>query len=181
MDRRRRKNEFIRCSDERGDFLVVFSPKGSFKIDASDEWVLDAASWSVQPHSYHPSLKYVRGQNTLIHRVIMDAPKGLTVDHEDWNGLNNRRYNLRVCTTGQNYSHVRPGSPRTGRVSATGYRGVLATESGKFSAHITVGLKSRYLGTFPTAEAAAHVWDVAALEARGEFAVLNFPQSFLVS
>jgi len=40
--------------------------------------------------------------NVSMHRVIMDAPKGMDVDHKDRDGLNNQRANLRVCTRSQN-------------------------------------------------------------------------------
>ena len=37
-----------------------------------------------------------------LHRLIMDCPKNMQVDHIDGNGLNNLRNNLRICTNQQN-------------------------------------------------------------------------------
>ena len=37
-----------------------------------------------------------------MHRVIMNAPNGMDIDHKDTDGLNNQRYNLRLCTRSQN-------------------------------------------------------------------------------
>ena len=37
-----------------------------------------------------------------MHRVITGAPDGKVVDHDDGDGLNNRRENLKVCTQAEN-------------------------------------------------------------------------------
>lgn len=53
-----------------------------------------------------PQGKYNRRQRRIIvlmHGEIMgDVPLGMTIDHEDRNGLNNQRYNLRFVTHQQN-------------------------------------------------------------------------------
>lgn len=45
--------------------------------------------------------KYVR-----IHRVIMDCPEGLVVDHISGNTLDNRKSNLRICTHKENRKNI---------------------------------------------------------------------------
>ena len=48
-----------------------------------------------------------------MHREITGAPDGMEVDHWDWDGLNNTRANLRVCTHTENLRHRRiPGQAR---------------------------------------------------------------------
>src|SRR4051794_32206794 len=42
-----------------------------------------------------------------LHRLLMNPPAGLVVDHIDGNPLNNSRSNLRVCTQAQNLSAYR--------------------------------------------------------------------------
>ncbi len=51
-------------------------------------------------------------RNILMHRVILDAPDALEVDHIDGNTLNNRRRNLRLCSHRQNIQnyHSKTGS-----------------------------------------------------------------------
>lgn len=44
---------------------------------------------------------------TLLHNVIMNPPEGMEVDHENGNGLDNRRSNLRVVTHVTNMQNVR--------------------------------------------------------------------------
>jgi hypothetical protein len=42
-----------------------------------------------------------------LHRLIMNAPKELEVDHINHNGLDNRKCNLRMCTAKENSKNRR--------------------------------------------------------------------------
>lgn len=42
-----------------------------------------------------------------MHREIMKPEKHLVIDHRNGNGLDNRRSNLRICTTAQNNQYSR--------------------------------------------------------------------------
>ncbi|MFX4084528.1 HNH endonuclease signature motif containing protein [Sphingobium yanoikuyae] len=44
----------------------------------------------------------VSGKTAYMHRIITGAPDGMTVDHVDGDGLNNRRSNLAICTQKEN-------------------------------------------------------------------------------
>jgi len=110
------------------------------------------------------------GQVTLgMHRAIMDAPKGVDVDHIDHDGLNNLRANLRVCSRQQNRFNSR------GRHTSA-FKGVnFQRDCGRWQSRIQVGGRQLYLGLFSTPEEAARAYDAAALAHFGEFAYLNFP------
>ena len=47
------------------------------------------------------------GRVVSMHREIMRAPKGVVCDHKNHNGLDNRKSNLRLCTSAQNQYNKR--------------------------------------------------------------------------
>lgn len=108
-------------------------------------------------------------KNVHMHRWLLNAPTGVAVDHKDWNGLNNQRSNIRLCTAGQNRANRRFVSNRAG------YKGVRLSRgtTNRFQAYIK---KYISLGSFGSAEEAARAYDAAAIELFGEFASLNFPE-----
>lgn len=115
-------------------------------------------------------------QNQWLHREIMQAPEHLEVDHENRNGLDNRRENLRLATRPQNGANrgMHPGRLPTGKSSK--FRGVsFYKPRGVWQAQITYNGKNSGLGHFLNEKDAAIAYDAAAKEKFGEFAVLNFP------
>jgi len=109
-------------------------------------------------------------KRVFMHRLIMNAPEGLVVDHIDRNGLNNRKCNLRLCTKAQNVQNSRPRRNRSSK-----YKGVFWNKlNKKWSASIHKGDKRIYLGGFDDEIEAALAYDRKAAELFGEFAYLNF-------
>ena len=102
-----------------------------------------------------------------MHREIMGFPDG-EIDHRNGNKLDNRRCNLRICTSSQNKANT-----KRRRDNTSGYKGVVFHKaSGKWMAKMA----RKYLGLFTNVKAAAFAYDEAAFDAFGEFAVLNFPE-----
>jgi hypothetical protein len=93
-----------------GRSMKAIALRGSAKeclIDDQDEPFLRQWSWQLQSASgrfYAKRSTEICGKpvTLMMHRVIMDAPKGMVVDHIDGNGLNNCRANLRIVTQAQN-------------------------------------------------------------------------------
>ena len=120
---------------------------------------------------WQPETKKVKA--IFMHRLIMDTPNNLFVDHIDHNGLNCQRSNMRNCTRQENMMNKKPWAKSS-------YSGVYyCGEKNKkkyIAAYITCNKKLYYLGCFKTEEAAARAYDVKARELFGEFANLNFPK-----
>jgi hypothetical protein len=107
-----------------------------------------------------------------LHRLIMDAPKGLLVDHINGDSLDNRRSNLRLATHSQNQWNKRKMENTTSRFVGVSFR----ENRGKWAAYIGVAGKRIFLGYFDSEIEAAKTYDEAAKKYRGEFARLNFPE-----
>ena len=140
-------------------------------VDDEDYDSLNKHKWIAHKQSsgdYAVRSDYVNGSRVslFMHRIIMDTPQGLEVDHIDHNGLNNQKSNLRNCTRQENQRNKRARS-------LSGYLGV-AVERNRFRATIQVGENRIYLGIFKTAIEAAYAYDKSAIEHFGVFANLNF-------
>jgi hypothetical protein len=157
--------------------------------------LIDECDWeTVAPYKWQHSSGYaafVRNRKSGVislrmHRLIMGAKPGQVVDHRNGDGLDNRRENLRICTTRRN-SENRAQYVATKR-SIGGYLGVYKHKnSGLWVARIHAGeinsegeRRGISLRTFATAEEAARMYDAAAVHYFGEFAALNFPGEPLV-
>jgi plasmid maintenance system antidote protein VapI len=106
---------------------------------------------------------------TLMHRLIMNAPRGVEVDHRDGLGLNNTRANLRLATHAQNMRNC-----RVYRNNTSGFKGVRwDTSRNKWRAEVQCDRKVHYVGLFASAEDAALAYDKRAIELFGEFARPN--------
>jgi|ERR1035437_9474536 hypothetical protein len=146
-------------------------------IDDADYDRVSAFKWSATKTTTNVyGVRKVRtpsGRTTsqLLHRFIMGVthPR-IDVDHEDHNGLNCQRRNLRLCVRGEN-----DGNRRKSR-GASQYKGV-SWDSGRglWRAYITIRKTSRFLGRFHDERDAALAYDTAARAAFGEFAFCNLP------
>ena len=104
-----------------------------------------------------------------LHRLIMECPMGMAVDHINGNKLDNRRCNLLLRA-----GNARPHRPsKTNR--STPYKGVQAAR-GKYRVKIHRKGVQVTLAYCDTALEGALIYDDAARVEFGEFARLNFPE-----
>lgn len=96
-------------------------------------------------------------------------PSG-NIDHVNGDRTDNRIANLRIACKVKNAANSGPY-----KNNKSGYRGVIQSRWGKFTAAIQAHGVERWLGSFETAEEAARAYDAAARAAHGEFARTNFP------
>ena len=136
-------------------------------VDDEDFDNLSKYKWRCNSNGY-----VVRGSAARfrLHRVIMDAPVGMEVDHINGDTLDNRRENLRLCI------HAENGRNRQLNMNnKSGYKGVSWNERDKkWRAMIKINLHHIYLGQFTDSMEAARAYDEAAQKYYGEFAKTNF-------
>lgn len=101
----------------------------------------------------------------LLHRLIMNAPKGLYIDHINGNKSDNRKCNLRFATAQQNQFNRKLGKDNT-----SGFKGVSRRGKNSWEAGIKKDRKTTYLGCFSTPEDAHQAYINAAKEMFGEYA-----------
>lgn len=136
-------------------------------VDLSDIAAIEGKRWlPLMTHTGHV-YAYMRTKKNpiiLMHRLLLDAPRGMQVDHADGDGLNNRRSNIRLATPTQNMANR--GHDRR---NLLGVKGVSKIYN-KYRATITPDGKKVYLGTFATAEEAHAAYLGAARVLWGKFA-----------
>lgn len=146
-------------------------------VDDEDFDRLNGFRWSVTWNKHTKSFNATRSsprvngkRHTIrMHREILNAKLGEEVDHINHDTVDNRRENLRLCSTGQNCVNRRRRVDNT-----SGFKGVSWDNGhGKWRSRLMVNRKPHYLGRFATALEAAIAYDRAARDEFGEFALTN--------
>jgi len=146
------------------------------------QWKWHVADYGSCVYAKH-TVKNSSGFHSLwMHRLILEAPPNMQVDHIDGCGWNNQKKNLRLCTAREN-SYNKSSI----KGSSSDFVGIYLNKSSRktnsevpspcnWRADISVGGKKIHLGYFKTEEEAAEARDIASLRLYGEFAKLNFPE-----
>jgi hypothetical protein len=161
-----------------GDIRFIPLTRGYFAIvDSADyEW-LSKYNWlAMTSDNMVYAFRKVNGKVILMHREIMKPHKGQVVDHINRNGADNRRSNLRNCSTRENACNGRPR-----RNSSSQYRGVSRHGKDKWCAKVGYLRIHVHVGSYTEEIEAARAHDRMAIMLHGQFAYLNLPDEWTVA
>lgn len=125
-------------------------------------------------YAVHNTHRNINGKRTgitlLLHRFLTNAPEGMEVDHINGDSLDNRKFNLRICTKAQNRANV-PGKPnhRSSQYKGVRFKKDHAGNKKAWEARI----KTKHIGYYATELEAAIAYNQKALEFDGDFAYIN--------
>lgn len=150
------------CSKAHGDHFIF--------IDGEDFDKIKDYTWGI---SKHDNILYaytkIEGKFVHMHRLLLDFPKS-PVDHKNGVSLDNRRENLRICTTSENGMNQKKQKRKTSSI----YKGVyFHKQRQKFTARIKLKQRTIHIGDFENEHDAGKAYNKKAVELFGEFARLN--------
>ncbi len=160
-----------------GDAWAIVSPEDAPRVLAL-KWHTTCSN-SGTLYARHAKKVAGKVQHTMLHRFVLGVIDPLVkIDHEDGDGLNCLRYNLRIATDRQNSQNkIHSKNRQNGKFKGVSWN-VRAKkwEAGIRGGEIGPDGKRRrlYIGVFALPEDAARAYDAAALKYFGEFAALNF-------
>lgn len=166
------RNEIVENED--GTFTICLYNKkheciGKALIDKEDIELVKPYKWGFDG-CYARTTIPKNGKSTILylHRLLMNIPIGV-VDHINGNKLDNRRCNLRVCTTADNV-HNRTDKATT----RSGIHGISWVERiSKWHVRICINYKQKHIGYYANIEDAIEARKRAEKEYFGKYSHLN--------
>lgn len=151
-----------------GDGKYVIVDDESFALVKDIPWTLTKLGYPMKTIFETGKTHSTRKAKTIyLHKLLVDCPKGMVVDHKNLNKLDNRLSNLRVCSHSQNHSNSKLQKNNT-----SGFKGVTKAKN-KWHARIKLMGKDIHLGNFSSKSSAAKAYNEKALELFGEFSLGN--------
>lgn len=141
-------------------------------VDDEDYSLVSGLVWTPEERNDRVYARNI-AQRLYMHRLLLGDPPG-DIDHENRNGLDNRRSNLRLATRSQNNLNSR----RIKGSFSSRFKGVSWRKDRQWwIAYITKDGHREEIGHFTDEVVAAKARDARAVELFGEFARLNFPRT----
>ena len=134
-------------------------------IDLDDIEGVQKYKWCLSNTGYDIT-RTTNNEYVLMHRFITNCPDNLVVDHINHNKLDNRKCNLRTCTSQENNKNI-------GRRcdNSSGITGVYWDKRrNKWYGQICINGKKKFLGYYTTKEEAIETRKQAEIEYFGEYA-----------
>jgi hypothetical protein len=164
------KNKFV----VDGEVVRVFFPCDESKValfDLADLSLLEAITGTLSLKKGYVRYAYTvdsyKQESAYLHRVIMNAPDNLQIDHINGNRLDNRKSNLRLCTNQLNQQNK-----EANKNNSTGVKNVhWHSKQGYYQVSICANGKLNYIGRTKDFDEAVRM----AEKARREY---HLPQDF---
>jgi hypothetical protein len=150
-------------------------------VDDEDAGLIGGYKWrGLKSKGAHTAYAYaqIRGsrpkRRIYLHRLIMNAPAGIEVDHINGNGLDNRRANLRLATRVENSRNVPKRPLINGLPPSSKFKGVTWSKyHGYWAAQVCINRKHKMIGYFASETDAALAYNAFVVANFGEFALPN--------
>lgn len=134
-------------------YEVRLTRAGTAYVDPADLDLAKSCCW------YLSSAGYAASNLGYMHRLILDAPRGVEVDHINGNPLDNRRQNLRLANRQLNCRNLhKPPSSQSG-ARCVWYR--RDQSANRWQVVMKVGNRRKSFGCYPTLEEANAVASAA--------------------
>jgi hypothetical protein len=142
-------------------------------LDPQDEWIREQHAICPSYRGNRIAMLCVRHEGVTwnLARLILRPPDNLWADHISGDIFDDRRANLRMVTPQQNQFNKRG-------FSRSGFKGVNVCDDSRINPYkvsVTYMGKSRYIGSYPTAEDAAKAYDDAVRLAHKGYGRVNYP------
>ena len=156
---------------------------GTIIIDNEDYELISKHKWHIRPDTntfYAHGNDYTVSPKTTIqmHRLIMNCPKNMIVDHINHNGLDNRKVNLRVCSDSSNSKNRSSAKTANSKYLGVWYEPPRNGRKERYRSAIRVNGKLINLCSTRCEQEAAFKYNLAALKYHGEFANINIITRF---
>jgi hypothetical protein len=150
------------------DYVIMYTTKGEpFFVDLDDFWKVKNICWNKNSYGYLRG--WFNNKRILLHRLIMNCPNDMVVDHINHDTTDNRKVNLRVVTHQQNMMNTKKSKNNT-----SGVRGVKWHKAtNKWSADITIKEKRINLGLYKNFDDAVQARKQAEEKYFGEYSYDN--------
>ena len=143
----------------------VLNDGSTFKVDIEDLEIAQKYYWIKDVNGYIVTTTTRKRKNAYrLHRLIMNAPDELVVDHINHDRSDNRKQNLRLCTLSQNAMNTRDDPKRS---LPNGI--CIDKKTGFYVAQITKNYKNIRLGRYKNLSDAVAARKKAEIELFGEF------------
>lgn len=151
-----------------------------FLIDDEDYDKIKNYTWHISKgilnynfYIRHDIRKNGKLKSIIMHRLIMNCPDGMVIDHINGNTLDNRKCNLRICYQKDNTKNRIKRNTKT----SSKYKGVsFRSDIKKYRVRIQLNKKLLTIGYFESEVEAAKKYNEYAKIHYGEFARLNIIQ-----